>query len=679
MSQRLRITELDFDTIKNNLKNFLQSQSEFTDYDFAGSGLNVLLDVLAYNTHYNSYYLNMVANESFIDTAILRDSVVSHAKALGYTPYSTTCPVAIVNVKVETGDTSTGVLTLPKGYYFMSNLIDGKSYKYVTLEDYVVSKSGTSYVFENVKIYEGMLSLYRFVQNNQSNPKQIYTLPDTNLDLNTISVSVQPVSSNTATVTYTKVDSVLELTRDSEVFFVQESRGGQYQLYFGDDVLGKKIPDGATVIVSYVLTSASASNGAATFKGLTTLDGYSNILTTTTSPSAGGAEKESVDEIKSNAPLQYTAQNRLVSIKDYESYLKKNYPSIDSLSIWGGEEEIPKVYGKVFISLKPKTNFYLSEAEKTRITQEILKPKSVVAIDAIIRDPEYLYLQVKSKINYDPKKTTKSGDGLKNAIRNSILSYKTANLDTFRSTFVLSKLQDAIDSTDTAIIGSEAVVRLEKRITPKINTQSNYEINFFTPLHRGTTTNKLISSEFKVLDSTGTLRTAIIEEVPDSFTGIQSIQVDNPGYKYLNPTVTITGDGTGAEATATIVNGKIQYITLTKRGTGYSRAIVNITDERGVNASATPIVNAQSGTLRLVYFDQNAERQTLNAEVGTIDYSNGVITLNGLKVQSVIPSDGLIRFSIESDKGIIQSQRNIIISFDETDPASITTELEVYS
>ena len=679
MAQRLRITELDFDQIKTNLKDYMRSQDEFSDYDFDGSGLSVLIDLLAYNTHYNAYYLNMVANESFIDTAIMRDSVVSHAKALGYTPFSTTAPVAIINVTVETNTSGTGILTIPKGFYFMSNLVDGKSYKFVTLEDYTVSKTGTKFIFEDVKIYEGMLSTYKFVQNNSNNPKQIITLPDTNLDLSTISVSVQPLASNTAITPYTPAGDVLELTSTSEVFFTQEARGGQYQLYFGDGVLGKKLDDGATVIVTYVLTNATAANGADTFKALTLIGGYAAIATTTTSPSAGGANKETTDEIKVNAPLQYTSQNRLVSIKDYESYLKKNYPAVDSLSVWGGEDEIPKVYGKVFISLKPKTNFFLSEAEKTRIVEEILKPKAVVAIDAVIRDPEYLYLQVKTNVSYDPRKTVRNGDGIKNAIRGSVLIYKTQNLDKFGSTFVLSKLQDSIDSTDSAIVGSEASLRLEKRITPKLNTSTNYTVNYFASLHRGTATNKLICSEFTAYDSTGALRTCVIEEVPDSFTGIQSITVENPGYKYLSPTVTITGDGTGATAEAVVVNGKIQSINVTNRGTGYSTAVVTITDERGLACSATAVVDAQTGDLRMVYFDQNAERQIVNSKIGTIDYVNGIIQLNNLKVQTVVPSDGLIRFSIESEKGIIKSQRNVILSFDETDPASIATELEIYN
>jgi len=679
MAQRTRITELDFDQIKTNLKDFLRSQDQFTDYDFEGSGLSILLDVLAYNTHYNAYYLNMVANEAFIDTAILRDSVVSHAKALGYTPFSTTAPVAIVNVTVETNTFDTGTLTIPKGYYFMSNLVDGKSYKYVTLEDHTVSKTGTKFVFENIKIYEGILTTYRFTQDDSNNPKQIIILPNGNIDTSTIAVSVQAVSSNTSVVPYQRAADVLDLTSDSEVFFVQEGRGGSYQLYFGNGVLGKKLEDGSTVIVTYVLTNSTASNGVDTFKALSLIGGYSAISTTTVSPAAGGANKETSDEIKTNAPLQYASQNRLVSLSDYESYLKKNYPAVDSLSVWGGEDEIPKVYGKVFISLKPKTNFFLSEAEKTRIVEEILKPKSVVAIDAVIRDPEYLYLQVKSKVSYDPKKTTRNGDGIKNAIRNSVISYKNVNLDKFGSTFVLSKLQDSIDSSDASIIGSEATLRLEKRISPTINASKNYTVNFYTTLHRGTSTNKLVCSEFTAYDVLGNIRTCIIEEVPESFTGIQSITVDNPGYKYLNPTVTITGDGVGAEAVAKVVNGKIQSITLTKRGTGYSTAVVNITDERGVGASATAVVDAQYGDLRLVYFDQNAERQVISDKIGTIDYINGIIQLNNLKVLSVVAADGLIRFSIEAQKGIIKSQRNVILSFDETDPAAIATELEIYS
>ena len=289
-----------------------------------------------------------------------------------------------------------------------------------------------------------------------------------------------------------------------------------------------------------------------------------------------------------------------------------------------------------------------------------------------IKDPEYLYLLVNTGVSYNSNKTIKTPDELRTTIKNSIIAYKNTNLNKFGATMLLSKLQDAIDSTDVSILGNETTIRLQKRILPKINESSTYTIDFNAPLHRGTVTNKMTSSEFQAFDNVGVLRTVQFEEVPNSFTGIQSVEISNPGYNYKNPTVKITGDGSGAEAVATVVNGKIQSIALINRGQDYSRATVTITDETGVGALASPIVNAQVGVLRLVYFDQNATRQTINANIGQIDYVNGIVTINGIDIKSVTPSDGYIRFTIEADKAIIESVRNSIITLDETDPSSIT-------
>jgi hypothetical protein len=672
MANRLRVTELDFDQIKLNLKSFLKQQKEFSDYDFEGSGLNVLIDLLAYNTHYNAYYMNMLANESFMDTALLRESVVSHAKTLGYTPYSYSAPVAYVNVTVETGVAGDEQLTIPRGFIFFSDVIDNVSYNFVTLESISVTKVGTQFIFENVPIYEGQILSFNFTYNETNNTRSSFVLPNDNIDTDTLIVSVRPNSISTNSVVYTKVQDVLDVDSLSEVFFLQEAAEGRYEIYFGDGIIGKKLPDGAIVNAQYLITSGDVANKSKGFIGTSAIGAYPEYFVETAAIAAGGKIRENVDNIKQSAISQFSAQNRLVTVKDYESYILSRYPNIDALSVWGGEEEIPKVFGKVFLSLKPKANYYLSEAEKVRIATELIKPKSIVTVDTIIKDPEYLYLLVNTNVSYNANKTIKTPDELRTAIKNGIITYKNTNLDKFGATMLLSKLQDAIDSTDVAVLGNETIVRLQKRILPKLNESSTYTINFNAPLHRGTVTNKLTSSEFQAFDNVGVLRTVQFEEVPNSFTGIQRVEISNPGYNYKNPIVTITGDGNGAEAFATVVNGKIQSVTLTSRGQDYSRATITITDETGTGATASPIVNAQVGTLRLVYFDQNAARQTINASIGEIDYVNGVVTINGIDIKSVTPSDGYIRFTIEADKAIIESVRNSIITLDETDPSSIT-------
>jgi hypothetical protein len=677
MADRLKVTDLDFDTIKLNLKNFLKQQTEFQDYDFEGAGLSVLVDLLAYNTHYNAYYLNMVANESFLDTALLRDSVVSHAKSLGYIPFSVNAAKATVNVTIDADDNTPESLTIPKGYRFISGIIDGRTYNFVTLEDVTITKANTDFTFENIDIYQGQLVTYRYEHSLSENPKSIFKLQDENIDTKTLKVSVSPSSSNTSSAVYNVVTDIFDVDNTSEVFFIQEGRDGKYEIYFGDGKVGKKLPDGAIVNVEYLVTSGSIANKATDFVASSALGAYNAIRVDVTAVASGGSSRETVDSIKYSAPSQFTTQNRLVTFRDYESYIKKNYPSVDSLSVWGGEDEVPKVYGKVFISLKPKQNYYISETEKSRIIEDIIKPKSIVGINVEIRDPNYLYLKTTTKIKYEKRKTTNNVPFLLNASKNSVLNYNLNNLNKFGALFVVSKLQDEIDSTDGSFLGSETRFRLEKRFEPRINEVASYTIDFNTPLHRGTVVNRMLSTQFTTYDTFGVLRNAQIEESAQSFTGIEQIDVTNPGYNYTStPTVTITGDGFGATAEAVIVNGRLNRIDITNRGTNYTRAVVTITGGGGVSASASALATGRIGTLRVIYFDANAEKQVINSDVGSINYDTGYVTINNLRIVSLSSSDGLMRLDVESDSDIIQSERNTIITIDENDPTAIALELE---
>ena len=668
MVDRLRVTELDFDTIKTNLKNFLRQQNNFTDYDFDGSGLSILLDILAYNTHYNAYYLNMVANESFLDTALLRDSVVSHAKTLGYTPYSTRSPVGVINLTIDSNSSTSSTCTLPEGFSFLSNQIDGVAYNFVVLNDVTVTKTDTQFIFENLNIYEGQLITYSFTHDESSNPKQIFTLPDTNIDTTTLKVTVAPSSSNTSTNIYTKVTDVLDVTATSEIYFLQEERNGRYQIYFGNDIIGKKLADGSIVSVTYLVTNGTVANKANNYVATSTVsdslgNNLSNFTINPITAAAGGSERESVDRIKFSAANQFSTQNRLVTYKDYQSYILNRYPNIDSISVWGGETNDPPVYGKVFISLKPKSNYFISETEKNRIINDIVKPKAILSISAEIQDPEYLYLLLNSVVKYDSKKTTLSATQLQTQIRTAILSYKNTYLDKFNSLFSVSRFQDFIDSVNlNSIVGSETTVRLQRRFTPTLGTTSNYTLNFNVPLKRGTLIDRLTTTEFTTTDNLGVTRTALLEETPQSFTGISSIEIVNPGFGYTSaPTVTISGDGTGATAVATIQSGRIVSITVTNRG------------------SATAVIDSRTGTLRTIYYDVSANRQIINSNAGTINYDTGVIEINDLRVLSVSSSDGLIRVTVESEDGVIESAKNTIVTIDEDDVSSIITTLETIS
>lgn len=683
MVDRLRVTELDFDTIKSNLKDFLQQQDTFSDYDFEGSGLSVLLDILAYNTHYNAYYLNMVANESFIDTAVLRDSVVSLGKSLGYTPYSFTAPTATLTLTANSASGSVGTVTIPEGFSFISDQIDNKTYNFVVLEERVVTKSNTSqYVFSDLEIKEGQLVTYNFTHNASNNPKQIFTLPDSNIDTNTIKVTVVPNLANTRTSTFTKVTETLDVSTTSEVFFLQEGQNGKFQIYFGNDSVGKKLNDGATVSVKYLVTNGTAANKANNFvqkTSITDSNGEDTTITlTSVSAASGGSDKESVDSIKFSAPNQFTTQNRLVTKKDYEATILREVPSIDSISVWGGEENVPVVYGKVFISLKPKDNFFVSETEKQRIIDEIISPKAIISVESELVDPDFTFILPTTNIIFDRKKTTLSDEAFKNAVRNSIISYNTTNLSKFNSKFSLSKLSKFIDETDTnAILGSETSIRLQKRVTPTIGTD-NYRVDFGERLKRGTTNEKLVSSQFGGFDASGTARTVQFEEVPQSSTGVSRITVINPGFGYTEaPDVTIIGDGVNATAFAEIANGEITRIILNNRGSDYTTAVVTITGGNGSGGEATAAVDSRNGTIRSVFFDTDGNRQIINDSIGEIDYETGVITIDPVNITSVSTADGLLRFTIGSESGVVESTRNNIVTIDVNDSTAITTTLEV--
>jgi len=678
-SNRLQVTDLDFDTIKTNLKNYLQGQTEFTDYDFEGSGLSVLLDILAYNTHYNAYYLNMVANESFLDSAVLRDSVVSHAKLLGYVPQSTTSAKAIIDLTIQTGNNIADSLSLPRGFSFKTNLIDNTIFNYVLLEDVTVDKVGQDFNFKSLEIYEGQIVNYQYVYNQTSNPKGVFTIPDINVDTRTIKVSVQSSTSNLSSSVYTLATDILDVTGESKVYYLQEGKNQQYQIYFGNGSVGKALNDGAVININYLVTNGVDSNKSANFVVSSTLENITTYSVLTVAESSGGSNRETIDSIKTNSITGYATQNRLVTVKDYESYLLKNYPVADSISVWGGEDEIPPVYGKVFISIKPKDGYFITSSEKQTIIDELIKPKSIISVQTEIRDPEYLYLKLYNRVKYDKRKTLYNEEQLKNNIKNSIFSYSDLNVSKFGSTLVLSKLQDSIDSVDVnSIIGSETSLRLEKRITPTLNSSTTYFVNFDAKLSRGTILNRLTSSEFTINDDFGTTRTAILEEVPESFTGISSINISDPGYGYVDaPTVTITGDGFGATAVARIVNGRVQSIEITNRGINYTKAVVSFSGGQGFGAQALAVLDSRFGTIRTIYFNSLAERQIINANSGTIDYDTGIVTIQDIRLLSVNTPDGDLRIDADSEDGILSSKRNTIITIDKDDPNSIITDLIV--
>ena len=363
--------------------------------------------------------------------------------------------------------------------------------------------------------------------------------------------------------------------------------------------------------------------------------------------------------------------------KDYETTILREVPSVESISVWGGEENVPVVYGKVFLSLKPKSNFFISETEKDRIINNIIKPKTTIGIETEIIDPSITFILVNTNVLFDLRKTTQSEVALRESVKNSIINYNSTNLNRFDSNFSLSKLSKVIDDTDkNAILGSETTVRLQKRITPTIGVD-NYTVDFGEKLKRGTSEEKLTSSEFSSFDNGGNSRIVTFEEVPQSSTGVSRISIQNPGFGYtIAPSVTIEGDGVGATAVATIDGGEVTSIRLTNRGVDYTTATVTISGGNGTGCEATAIVDARNGTIRSIFFDSDGNRQIINESIGEIDYDLGVITINSINISSIATSDGLLRFTIGSESGVVESTRNNIVSIDSEDPLSIITTLE---
>lgn len=678
MAEKLIVTELEFEAIKASLKSFLQTQSTFIDYNFEGSGLSVLINLLAYNTYYNAYYINMLANELFIDSAQVRNSLLSHAKSLNYTPVSRRAAEAVVRVVVTPpGGNTQSVLTLDRFVEFQSEAIDGVNYTFVTLGAQTAYKENGVFTFRDVSIYEGAPQTSTFTYNSSTNPSAKFELPLDTIDTSTLLVTVQESDVNTFSEVYSLSTEITDLTANSKVYFLSPTSSNKYQIAFGDGRVSKALSNGNIVIATFVATSGVDANKANSF-ATGTISGFSNVAVTSVAAAAAGAERESDDSIRFNAPLSYTAQGRAVTRNDYEALLKSKYPNIDRVYVWGGEDNVPAVYGKVFVSIAPKEGIIINEAEKVRILSEVLDPISLVTVTPVIVDPDYVYLKFDTTVEVDSRLTVLTSTQIAAVVREAIIDYADLTFNQFGAMFVISKFGRAVDDSLDAILGSDTTIRLEKRFTPTLNTSASYTVDFSTGLHHAPITKAIKSTAFTAYDAAGNLRTCYLEEVPQSSTGVDSIEVTNPGYDYVEaPTITITGDGTGATATAEIVNGRITSITMTNRGTGYTAAVVSITGGGGQEGAASAVVAERYGDLRLYYLNSNAEKVDINSTIGLIDYQKGIITINDLTVEESLTDTSDIRISAEPAESIIETTRNQLLYLDTTDSTSITTSVVI--
>ena len=473
MATKLDISQLDFDGIKDNLKTFLSQQDEFIDYDFEGSGMNILLDTLAYNTHYLAYNANMLANEMYLDSADQRTSVVSLAKQVGYTPRSASASQATIDVVVNDGSGSS--ITMSRGTKFTTT-VDGTNYSFVNNADISVSPSDGVYKFSNLVIYEGTYLNYKYTANT-TDTEQRFVIPNDNVDTTTLTVKVQESSTDSTTNTYTLASGITNLDSTSKVYFLQEIENGRFEVYFGDGVLGQSVADGNIVILDYITCNRDESNGATSFTLSGTVGGFANVTITTVGNAAGGNDPETIKSIKYNAPRDYSAQDRAVTADDYKVLVKSLYANAQSVQVYGGEDAAVPDYGKVYISIKAKSGSNLTEVTKVSLVRS-LKSFAVASVTPVIIDPETTFITLTTTFKYDSSLTTKDISTLQTNVSDAISLYNTDTLENFTGMFRYSAVGQVIDGADTSILSNITKIKMYKYITPTLNSGLKYTLSF---------------------------------------------------------------------------------------------------------------------------------------------------------------------------------------------------------
>lgn len=498
----LRIAELDFDAIKQNLKTFLQSQSEFTDYDFEGSGLSILLDVLAYNTHYNAYLANMLANEMFLDSAVKRSSAVSIAKHLGYTPGSTKAPRAVVSMRVNEPSGSPTFLTLEENTAFNISL-DNQNFTFYNLESITISKSDDTYIFPEIEIFEGTLIEQTFVVTDPG-PSEKFVIPSTSVDIDTIKVTVQNSFTDSTSSSYTISKDITGVNDQSKVFFVEENPLEKFQLFFGDGVIGKKLSVGNIINVTYLNTNGSAANSSNLISQsftTSTIGGSSSVVVSTITNPFGGAEKEEINSIRFNAPLINAAKNRAVTAADYKALIDNNFGEAESIAVWGGEENDPPAFGKVFISLKPFDGTQISPQSKENLLLDILRDRKVLGVTPEFVDPVYLYVGLAIDVVFNPGLTTKTSNLIKQNVNDAVNSYFNTYLKKFDEDFNKSFLLKNILNSDSSIVSVNIQVKLQKRENALLNDENSFISDSRLKFNNAIKPGSFFSSKFYIVTS----------------------------------------------------------------------------------------------------------------------------------------------------------------------------------
>ena len=473
----ISVTSLDFDAIKASMKSYISSKPEFTDYNFEGSTISMLLDLLAYNTYQNAFYTSMVGNEMFLDSAQLRESVVSRAKMLGYTPRSARGASTTLSVTITPNDAPDSI-TVAKNTEWQAT-VDGETYKFVTPDAYIITPAAGVYS-STITITEGRPVTHRWTVDS-NNPVR-YIIPNESVDTTSLVVDIQNSSEDSTLTRYTLASDITQVYANSAVYFLQETDDQQYEIYFGDDVIGKQPDNGNIIIAQYRICNGTIGNDISTFTDPSTLGGYSTFTATVNASTSGGANNESINSIKFNAPKNFAAQNRAVLAEDYKRIILRENGDFSSVNVWGGEDNTPPVYGKVYISVKPTTGNLISQNRKNQIKAQ-LKRYNILSIDPEFVDATYLYIRPTVTVRYDPTLTTLTAAQVQTKVLNAIVSFETNNLGTFSNNkFRFSRFTRAIDDTDPSIVSNKTAIQMEKRFVPSTSQATTYRLAFSNPI-----------------------------------------------------------------------------------------------------------------------------------------------------------------------------------------------------
>ena len=613
-----KFTNLDFDQIKTSIKDYLRANSTFSDFDFEGSNFSVLIDTLAYNTYITAFNSNMIVNESFLDSATLRENVVSLARNIGYVPRSRTAARATISFTVSTSE-DTPTLTLQRGLVCVGNAND-TTYTFSIPENITTTVVDGVATFSNIDVYQGTYLTKRFDYDGSLD--QRFILNNSYIDTSTLSVYVRKTSESGLGIEYSAIDNILDTTADSRIYILQEVQDEKYEIRFGDGIIGKKLGDqvggdGTVITANYIITDGEDGNGAGVFSfsgsivdASNALINPGNITITTNQTSQNGSSIEPIDSIKYYAPRIYSAQNRAVTSRDYEAIIKRIYPETESVAVVGGEELDPPEFGTVVLSIKPKNGSFVSDFNKSRILSQ-LKQYTVSGINPRIIDLKILYVEVDSSVYYNNTQVS-SADSLKTRVLNSLTKYsESLDLNKFGGRFKYSKVLQVIDTTDTAITSNITKVKIRRDLKATLNQFAQYELCFGNQFHVNPTGLNIKSTGFKISGESSTV--------------------------YLTDTPTISSNG---------------------------NTITNVTSAGDLFLNRPTNVSAKTGVISVVKIDSNGNRTVVIKDAGTVDYVKGEIILGTINITSTTKANGIIEIQAFPESNDVIGLKDLYLSFD---------------